>query len=102
MNHTNRRNNNPDRITENIIHVKVKLLRTTVHNAMNNLVEVASPKVQNIAVELTDADDQLNRVSERMLLDDTPCAEERHWTPEESGYGFHGNEEGILGEVARV
>ena len=75
MNHTNRRNNNPNRITENIIHVKVKLLRATVHNAMNDLVEVASAKVQQIAVELSNADDQLDRVSEGMLLDDTPCAE---------------------------
>lgn len=100
MNHTNRRDNNPDRIAENIIHVKVKLLRATVHNAMNNLVEVASTKVQHIAVELSNADDKLDRVSQRMLLDDTPCAEKRHGTPEEGGYGFHGDEEGILGEVA--
>lgn len=100
MNHTNSRNNNPDRITENIIHVKVKLLRATVHHAMNNLVEVASTKVQHIAVDLSNADDKLDRVSQRMLLDDTPCAKERHGTPEEGGYGFHGDEEGILGEVA--
>lgn len=100
MNHTNRRNNNPNRITENIIHVKVKLLRATVHNAINDLVEVASTKVQQIAVELSNADDQLDRVSEGMLLDDAPCAKERHWTPEEGGYGFHGNEEGVLSEVS--
>lgn len=100
MHHTNRRDNNPDRIAENIIHVKVKLLRATVHNAMNNLIEVASTKVQHITIKLSNADDQLDRVSQRMLLDDTPRAKERHETPEEGGYGFHGDEEGILCEVA--
>lgn len=70
------RNNDPDGVAKDIIHVKVKLLRTAVHNVVHHLIEVTSRKVQHVAVELTNADDELDRVSQRVFLDDTPRAKE--------------------------
>lgn len=60
---------------------------------MHNLVEIAGRKVKNISIQLTNADNELDGVSQRVLLDNAPCAEEGHGTPEDSGDGFHRNQE---------
>lgn len=76
LDHQHRRDNDPDSIAEHIIHVEVELLRATVHNFVYDLVKVACPKVQNVTVQLANADDELDGVSQRVLLDDAPRAEE--------------------------
>lgn len=58
--------------------------------------------VKHVTVQLTQADDYLERVTERVLLDDAPGTDEGEGTPEEGRDGLHTDDEGILGQVARV
>ncbi|KAI6756213.1 hypothetical protein HG530_011949 [Fusarium avenaceum] len=71
-----RRNENPDRVAEHVVHPEVELLRATVHDVVHDLVEVACRKVENDTVDLSNADDELEWVAQRVLCYDSPGAEE--------------------------
>lgn len=96
------RNNNPEEVAEEVVSPEVKSLRSAVHNVVYNLLERADGVVQDVTVQLAQADDELERVSQRVVDNDEVDTEEGHWAPENSSDGFHANSEGVLGHVARI
>lgn len=96
------RNNNPEEVAEEVVSPEVESLRSAVDNVVDNLLERADGVVQDVAVQLAQADDELEGVAQRVLGNDEVDAEEGHWAPENSSDGLHADGEGVLGHVARV
>lgn len=95
-------NNNPEKVAEEVVSPEVESLRSAVDNVVDDLLERADGVVQDVAVQLAQADDELERVAQRVLGNDEVDADEGHWAPENSSDGLHADGEGVLGHVARV
>lgn len=96
------RNNNPEEVAEEVVSPEVESFRSAVDNVVDDLLERADGIVQDVAVQLAQADDELEGVAQRVVDNDEVDAEEGHWAPENSSDGLHADGEGVLGHVARV
>lgn len=96
------RNNNPEGIQKHKIPVEVVILRPRVLVAIDVEVKRARAVVQDIAVQLARGDDDLQRVSERVLGDDEDGEQEGERAPGPGGDVLHDHVKGVGGEVSRV
>lgn len=71
-----KRDDDPKRIHENIIANKISKLGARVLNAPDDILERASRVVQHISIKLAEADDGLQRVTQRVVMDNEPGTEE--------------------------
>jgi hypothetical protein len=95
-------NNNPEEVAEEVVGPEVESLRSAVDNIVDDLLERADGVVQDVTIQLAQADDELEGMAQRMVDNDEVDAEEGHWAPEDSSDGFHADGEGVLGHVARI
>lgn len=71
-------------------------------NTIHQGSEGAGGVVQHVAVQLTETNNKLERVTQRVREDDAVDTQEGQGPPEDGGDGLHGDDEGVLSEVARV
>lgn len=77
------RQNHPDEVHSKVVNPEVQELRTTVCNLIVVVVEHASGIVEDQAVHLADADNDLEGVAQRVGFQDHVGNDEAHWAPGE-------------------
>lgn len=92
----------PDKVAEEVVPPEVEALGTAVDDLEDALAEEAGTIVEEVAVDLAQADDELQRESDRVVLDGGPGQEKREGTPDERSDALHTHEERVLGEITRV
>lgn len=97
-----RGDDDPEEVAEEVVGPEVDALRAAVDDLVDDLVEGAGGVVQDVAVELAQADDDLERVAHGQVLDNAVGAEEGEGAPEEGRHRLHAHDKGILSQVARV
>lgn len=95
-------NDNPEEVAEEVVSPEVESLRSAVDNVVDDLLESTDGIVENITIQLAQADDDLEGVAQRVVGDDEVGAEKGHGTPENSSDSFHADSEGILCHVTRI
>lgn len=96
------RDHDPDKVAEEVVPPEVEALGAAVDDLEDALAEEAGAVVEEVAVDLAQADDELQRESDRVVLDDGPGQEEREGAPGERSDALHAYQERVLGEVAGV
>lgn len=92
----------PEEVAEEVVGPEVKGLGAAVLDALDDDGVGGGGVVEDVAVELAEADDELQGVAQGGAGDDAPGADEGEGAPEDGGDGLHGDDEGVAGEVARV
>lgn len=85
----------PDYVEENVVSPVIIGLWSRVLDPLAHKFKGTCTKVKDVAVYLAQADDGLERVAERMVIDDAPGADKREWTPEDCRYGLHAHHKDV-------
>lgn len=96
------RNDHPDEVQAKVVSPVVVGFRSGVDQAEHVLVKVASSVVEDQAVDLTEADNQLEGESQLVVYGNHDGDTVAQWTPAECGDALHAEDERIVGEVTRV
>lgn len=102
LDHNAAGDDDPEGVHQDVVSVEVKGLRTAVHLIVHLLVEEAGGVVEDVAIELAQADDDGGRVAQRVVDEDEVGDGEGEWAPGDGGDGLHAGDEGVLGLVAGV
>ena len=78
-------NDEPEEVTQEVVHPEVKEFWARVDNALVVVVEHAGGIVQDDTVELAGGDDDLKWVAEWVAGGDHGCNDEAEWSPHELG-----------------
>lgn len=92
----------PEGVAQEVVGPEIVVLGPAVVFLVHEHGEGAGGVVQDVAIDLADADDELERVAQGVAGHDGVGDEEGDGAPEEGGDGLHGDEERVLGEVAGV
>ena len=94
------RKDDPDEVHEKVVEPEIVSFRPAILYVMMVEVEHGCGVVQNVAIYLTKANDELERVAKRMRLRNVECDHIAHRTPADSCDGFHANRKGVGCQVS--
>lgn len=98
----NQRDEEPERIERDEVDPEVEGLGPAVDGAVDGVVEEEDDEVQYGPVQLAEADDDLQRVAEWVVLDHKPSDQKGQRAPRKCGDRFHTHGKRVTREVSRV
>lgn len=94
--------NHPDRVHENEVEVEVERLGPGVAQAVHDVLKVGGAVVQNVAVDLAQADEALKR-EPQWVPGDHHCGDKKAArSPSDRGDALHAQNKGVLRQIAAV
>ena len=96
------RNDDPEGVAKEVICEEIESLGSAVTCELHPVVKGTGGVVEDITVELAEADDYLQWVAEGVVGRDEVSADEGERPPERRSNGLHAGHERVLGKVAGV